>query len=55
MTKYYFNVELSSGCYEIYANNEREAIILAQADAIKEGFSYEFISVEKIEKYKGEF
>lgn len=55
MIKYYFNVALSSGRYEMYANNEREAIILAQAEAIGKGFSYELISVEKIEKYKGEF
>lgn len=55
MIKYFFNVVLSSGSHEIYAFNEREAIILAQAEAIREGFSYEVISVEKLEdSNKGE-
>lgn len=55
MIKYFFNVVLSSGSHEIYAFNEKEATILAQADAIREGLSYEVISVEKLEdSNKGE-
>lgn len=50
MIQYYFNVILSSGCYEIYTYNEEAATILAQAEAIQNGFSYELISVTKIEK-----
>ena len=36
--------------YEIYTYNEEAATILAQAEAIQNGFSYELISVTKIEK-----
>jgi len=51
MNRYKFKVTLTNGevntTYEIYTRGKKEAIILAQAEAIQEGKGYELVSVEE--------
>lgn len=49
MIKYWFKVKLTNKIYNIYAFNEKDATILAQAKAVEEGRPYDLISVEKNE------
>lgn len=53
MNRYKFKITLTNGevniDYDIYASNEREATILAQAEAINEGKGYDFVCIERIE------
>ena len=51
MKKYFFTVELIDKVYTIYASNEEQAIILAQADAIENGLAYTLISISKDEEW----
>lgn len=53
MIKHWFEVELTNGKannkYKIYAFNETEATILAQAEAINEGKGYKLVSITKLD------
>lgn len=53
MNRYKFKVTLTNGTvdtdYEVYARREKEAIILAQAEAIQEGRGYELMSVRRMD------
>jgi hypothetical protein len=50
MRQYLFEVVLTNGTvnytYEKFAFNEREAVILAQAEAIQEAIGYDLVSVK---------
>ena len=44
-----FLVKLIGFTYHIWAFNEKEAIILAQAKGINDAVNYELVSIERIE------
>jgi len=48
MKKTYYEVKMLGCIAYVSALSEREAIILAQAEAIKDGMNYELISLHEI-------
>jgi hypothetical protein len=45
-----YQVKLVSRWYIQFAFNEKEAVILSQAEAVKDGLNYELVSVKEIKK-----
>lgn len=51
MKKYEFEVVMRGCIKRVWAFNDKEAIIIAQAEAIKEGFNYEVLHLYNLTLY----